>query len=168
MCEWTWRYSTPDTLQNAIKEVTWKQVVLSGVLVHLLCFIPSILQTQHQIFHFFPVLLLCHISRAWGTGWSHQHVQCQTKVSISKPDGHSVQALVSERPRWLASWYKMFYTLSLSIQTPESAQCWESDSLLLIWEKGTMTTWWEDFGFLSSVYVLSRKGWALHSQAVQG
>lgn len=55
--------------------VTWKQVLLPRVPVHLLLFILSVLQTQHKFFHFFPVLLLCHISRALGAGWGHQRAQ---------------------------------------------------------------------------------------------
>lgn len=99
------------------------------VLVHLLLFIPSVLQTQHKIFHFLPVLALCPISRALGD-WLRPPActECHIKVSMSKPDGHLVQPLVSKQPVWLGSWYSMFYTLSLSIQTPGSAQHWESDS----------------------------------------
>jgi len=49
---------------------------------HLLLFILSILQPQHEIFHFFPLLPLPHISRA---------------VHISRPDGHLVQPLISKK-----------------------------------------------------------------------
>ena len=155
ICRWTWKYLDPDTLQNAMKVVTQKQVVLPRVLAHLLLFIVSILQPQHEIFHFFPLLPLPHISR---------------ELHISRPDGHLVQPLISKKLVWLASWYNMFYTLFLSIwHTRECSMLgiWFTKTLLLIWEKGTMTTLWEDFVSLSSVYVLSTRGRALHSQTVQ-
>lgn len=95
-----------------------------------ICYFSFLLSFRHEIFHFFPVLALCHISRALGDWLSPPGcAECQTKVSISKPGGYLGQSLVQKQPVWLGSWYSLFYTLSLSIQTPGSAQCWESDSL---------------------------------------
>lgn len=81
---------------------------------HLLLLILSILQPQHEIFHFFSLLPLPHISR---------------KLHISRPDVHLVQPLISKKLLWLASWYNTFYALFLVSGTPGSAQCWKSDSL---------------------------------------
>lgn len=97
-----------------------------------ICYLSFLLSFRHNIkfFIFLPVLALCPISRARGD-WLRPpaRTECHTKVSMSKPEGHLVQPLVSKQPVWLGSWYSMFHTLSLSIQTPRSAQHWESDSL---------------------------------------
>lgn len=148
ICRWTWKYLDPDTLQNGMKEVTQKHVVLPRVLA---C--SSIIQPQREIFHFLPLLPLSR------------------ELHISRPDGHLVQALISKKLVWLASWYNMFDTLFFSIwHTRECSTLgiWFTKTLRLIWEKGAMTTLWEDFVSLSSVYVLSTKGRAWHSQTVQG
>lgn len=149
--------------------VTWKQVLLPRVLVHLLLFILSVLQTQHKFFHFFPVLLLCHISRALGAGWGHQRAQSVSpRSTFQNQMGIQCNHCFQRSQHGLLAGTTCF-TPFLSASRHQGVL---SAGNLIHWDtaadlrKGTMTTLWEDFVPLSSVYVLSRKGRALHSQTV--
>lgn len=105
--------------------------VTKRVPAHLLLLIFSILKPLREILHFFPFLPPPHISR---------------RLHSSRPDVHLLQPWISKKLGWLAYLYSMFYTLALSIwHTGECSvpRIWFTMTLLLVWERETMSTLWD-------------------------